>query len=322
MIHLRIVSPTACSDAVLETLEGNRSVCNVIHLQGVARDPEGDLFLADVAREDASIVLADLKHLGVGRDGSIAITDVEAYVSDRAEAAVEHAQGAPSDAVVWEEVEAQTDEQIELSASFLGFMVLSAVLCAIAIFQDSPVLLVGAMVVGPEFGPIAGFCVAIATRRIDVARRSGLALLAGFPLAIAATLLLALVLRATGLTPDQFDGRDSSLSDLISHPDLFAFIVAASAGAAGVLSLSTAKSGAVIGVLVSVTTLPAASNVGIAIAYSDGDALAGSAGQLALNLVAILVSGTTVLTLQRAHYARRRAKHLRDDAIPRQRPAA
>ena len=40
------------------------------------------------------------------------------------------------------------------------------------------------------------------------------------------------------------------------------------------LSLSTAKSGALIGVLISVTTIPAAANIGVAAAYQDWDELA------------------------------------------------
>ncbi len=310
MIHLRIVVPGDKAAEVLSALDHNRSVCHLVHLEGVARDPAGDLVLADVAREDASVVLADLKRLGLGETGSIAITDVEAYVSARADAAVEHARGAPSDAVVWEEVEAHTSEQIELSASFLAFMMLSALLAMVAIFLDSPVLLVGAMVVGPEFGPIAGISVAIATRRAALARRSGLALLAGFPLAIATSLLVTLLLRTTGLTPDSFNGQDSTLAHLIANPDFFAFFVASIAGAAGVLSLSTAKSGALIGVLVSVTTIPAAANVGISIAYGDGPSLAGSLGQLGVNLGSILLAGTLTLAIQRGLYRRRRARHI------------
>ena len=65
------------------------------------------------------------------------------------------------------------------------------------------------------------------------------------------------------------------------------------------LSLSTAKSGALIGVLISVTTIPAAANVGVSAAYRDWSAMGGSAAQLGINLGSIIVSGTAVLDLQR-----------------------
>jgi uncharacterized membrane protein len=97
-------------------------------------------------------------------------------------------------------------------------------------------------------------------------------------------------------------------------PDFFTFFVAACAGAAGMLSLSTAKSGALIGVLISVTTIPAAANVGLAAAYGDGTAWSGSLAQLLINLGSILLAGTAVLFIQRALYQRRRARHLSERA--------
>ena len=209
--------------------------------------------------------------------------------------------------MVWEEVEQRTSESVELSGVFLLFMVLAAMLAAVGIFLDSEILIVGAMVVGPEFGPIAGFCVALVQRRRDLAIRSGVALAVGFPLAIAAVFLASLVYKATELTPAEFTAEDHSVANLISSPDAFTVIVALCAGAAGMLSLSTAKSGALIGVLISVTTIPAAANIGVAAAYGDRDGWTGSLAQLALNLVSIVVAGTLVLAVQRALYARRRS---------------
>jgi uncharacterized hydrophobic protein (TIGR00271 family) len=190
-------------------------------------------------------------------------------------------------------------------------MVLAGIIAAIGIFLDSAILVVGAMVVGPEFGPVAGLCVALVQKRGELVRRSALALAVGFPLAIAATVLATLAFDAAGLIPDDFDSGDHGLSAIISSPDWFAFIVAACAGAAGMLSLSTAKSGALIGVLVSVTTIPAAANIGIAAALGDWDTFGGSAAQLAVNLVAILLAGTLTLYIQRLLYLRRRRRHHR-----------
>jgi len=99
---------------------------------------------------------------------------------------------------------------------------------------------------------------------------------------------------------------------VIASPDFYAVFVALCAGTAGMLSLSTAKSGALIGVLISVTTIPAAANIGVAAAYADWAAFRGSLAQLGVNLGAILVAGTTTLAVQRLIYRRRRAKHLRD----------
>jgi uncharacterized hydrophobic protein (TIGR00271 family) len=309
MVHLRIVAPERRAEQVMDRLCSADSVVNVIRLSEPARRPDGVVIMCDVAREDASVVIADLKELGIHRDGSITLELIDTAISAVADRAEKHARGAPADAVVWEEVEARTNEQVELSGVFLMFMVLAALIATVGIYQDSAILIVGAMVVGPEFGPIAGLCVALVQRRRALARRSGVALAVGFPLAIAATFAATLIFKATGLADADFDQSEHSIANVIASPDVFAFVVAACAGTAGMLSLSTSKSGALIGVLISVTTIPAAANIGVTAAYGDWENFRGSAGQLAINLGAILLSGTATLSVQRLLYVRRRRRH-------------
>ncbi len=310
MVHLRIVAPKDRSRKVVDLLEGSKSTSNLIVLPDAARKPDGDVILCDVAREDASVIIEDLRELGVPRDGSIAIEQVDSQLSADAERAIRAARGAPSDAVVWEEVEARTSESTELGGHFLIFMALSCLIASVGIYLDSPILIIGGMVVGPEFGPIAGLCVAIVYRRADAAWRSLAALAVGFPLAIAAACLFTLAARATGLLDADFESSQHALTDFISHPEAFSFIVAALAGTAGVLSLTSTKSGALIGVLISVTTILAAANIGISAALGDWSEWRGSIEQLAVNLAAILVAGVATLETQRALYRRRRRRHL------------
>jgi uncharacterized hydrophobic protein (TIGR00271 family) len=296
----------------MDLLCGTDSVLNVVRLEERSRRPDGVVIMCDVAREDASVVISDLRKLRIDHEGSIVLSPIDTAISDRAEQAERVAPGAPADAVVWEEVEANTSEQVELSGAFLTFMVLAAVLAAVGIYQDSAILIVGAMVVGPEFGPLAGVCVALVQRQRSLALRSGRALAIGFPLAIVAALLATLTFKATGMAEPTFDQSDHGLANIIASPDPFAFVVAACAGAAGMLSLTTAKSGALIGVLISVTTLPAAANIGVTAAYADWDNFRGSAGQLAINLTAIIAAGTATLAVQRLLYDRRRRRHERE----------
>jgi uncharacterized hydrophobic protein (TIGR00271 family) len=312
MIHLRIVTRGGKSQRALELLEGSDSVSNVVYLANAARSPAGDVIFADVAREDASVVISDLRELGIAEDGAISLDEIDTQISEPGDRAVERARGAPADAVVWEEVEARTNESVELSATFVAFMVMATLLAAVGVYQDSAILIVGAMVVGPEFGPLAGFCVAVVHKRGGLALRSALALAVGFPLAIAAAYLATIAFRGTGLFADDFTQEGHGLANIIAQPDVFTFFVAACAGAAGMLSLSTAKSGALIGVLISVTTIPAAANIGVAAAYQDWSSWRGSVTQLAINLGSIILAGSTVLYVQRLLYIRRKARHLDD----------
>jgi uncharacterized hydrophobic protein (TIGR00271 family) len=314
MVHLRIVVPSHNAEHTLDLLRGTPSVCNLIYLERAAEKPEGDVILCDVAREDASVIVSDLRELDIPREGSIAIEEVDSTVSEVSKRAEEAAVGSPSDAVVWEQVEARTSDNIELGGTFLAFMVLACLIASIGILLDAPILIIGAMVVGPEFGPIAALCVAVVQRRPEVAKRSLAALAVGFPAAITAAFAFTELARAVGLTPDGFVVSAHPLTHFISHPDSFSLIVAVIAGIAGMLSLTSAKSGALIGVLISVTTIPAAANIGVAAAFSDWSEWRGAMAQLSLNLTGILIAGIATLYLQRRLYVRRRIKHLDSEA--------
>jgi uncharacterized hydrophobic protein (TIGR00271 family) len=314
VVHLRIVVPSHTAEHALDLLDATPSVCNLIYLERAAHKPEGDVILCDVAREDASVIVGDLKEFGIHEEGSIAMEDIDSQISKASERAEKAAAGAPSDAVVWEEVEARTSENTELSASFLLFMILACLIASVGILLDSPILIIGAMVVGPEFGPIAGLCVAAVQRRRDLVKRSLFPLVIGFPLGITAAFLFALAIKGLDLTPTGFSASVHPNTHFISHPDEFSFIVAVFAGTAGMLSLTNAKSGALVGVLISVTTIPAAANIGVAAAYGDGGEWRGAQAQLAVNLSAILLAGIVTLFIQRKLYQRRRRAHLHDEA--------
>jgi uncharacterized hydrophobic protein (TIGR00271 family) len=312
VIHLRVVAPEDVAHQALELLTASPAVLNIVHLHGAASKPDGDVILCDVAKEEASVVLADLKELDIPRVGSIAVEHIDTALSDAAVAAEEAAPGLPSDAVVWEEVEARASEETELSMSFVLFMIGAMQIAAVGIVLDQPILIVGAMVVGPEFGPLAGISVALVNLEPMLAKRSLTALLVGFPVGVLGALLTTLVFVKTGAFPDEFETGDHPLTNFITEPDFLSFFVAFVGGSVGVLSLTSAKSGALVGVLISITTIPAASNIGVAAAYGRWDDAAGAAGQLAINLSGIVAAGVITLFIQRRYYVARRRRHLKD----------
>jgi uncharacterized hydrophobic protein (TIGR00271 family) len=155
------------------------------------------------------------------------------------------------------------------------------------------------MVVGPEFGPIAGLCVALVLRERTLAMRSLRALVIGFPAAIGVTVLATLLARVAGLVEPAMLDSEHPLTSFISRPDAFSFVVAFLAGIAGILSLTAAKSGALIGVLISVTTVPAAGSTAVALALGEPGMARGSALQLAVNLCGMVIAGTLTLLFER-----------------------
>jgi len=306
MMHLRVICPADTTQAVLDLLHAEPGTANVVIHRGAAIDPIGDVIICDIARESATGVIAELKTLAVHERGSIALDSIAVAISDAARRAELAAPGGGDDAVVWEEIEQRTGEESRLSVTFLLFLTIATIIAGIGVLLDQPILIVGAMVVGPEFGPLAALCVGIIRWRPPVIARSLLALVVGFVVAIGVTLLVTLGLTALGVINREMLLADRPLTDFIWRPDALSWVVAFLAGVAGVLSLTAAKSGALIGVLISVTTVPAAGNIAVALAYGVPDEALGSSLQLVINLSAIVFAGTLTLAIQRVlgHSAR------------------
>jgi uncharacterized hydrophobic protein (TIGR00271 family) len=298
VIHLRLIVPARLGPSVLDHLRGHRGAAHLVHLPGASLAPVGDVVLCDVAREAANEVVEWLQLQGVHREGAITIETTDAVVSDAAARADALAPGEGGDALIWEQLEARARAEATPTASFLVFIAVAAVIALIGILLDSPILIVGAMVVGPEYGPIAATCVALARRRARGASRAISALLVGLVVATVASFVATLLFRATGLAGDGFELTDRELTSFISHPDGLGAVVAVLAGVVGMLSLTQSRSGSLVGVLVSVTTIPAVANMGAAAAYGNWGELGGAAAQLAINVLGLLVAGVVTLLVQ------------------------
>ena len=155
------------------------------------------------------------------------------------------------------------------------------------------------MVVGPEYNAIMGIALGIDKRDTPPVVWGALALLAGFTAAIILTLIFGLVIRWSGHTPQAYSLGVRPVSSLIDSPNLFSLIVAVLAGIVGVVSLTEARAAALIGVFISVTTIPAAADIGLSIAYTNWAEARGSAFQLLLNVAVLIAIGAAGLRLQR-----------------------
>ncbi|MFZ4181508.1 DUF389 domain-containing protein [Streptomyces sp. R02] len=310
MLHLRLITPSGQTEDAVRLIEKTVGTTHLCVLTGAARDPAGDVILCDVARESADDLLSGLKNLNLDTTGSIAVENVDLSLSDRADRAEKEAPGEGADAVLWEQLTEATHEESTLSVTYLAFLTLATMIAACGVVLDNAILIVGAMAVGPEFGPLAGISTAAVQRKPRLALRSLTALLVGFAAAIVLTVLFSLFMNAVGLfTQQQLEGERPQ-TGFVYAPDWFSFVVAVLAGAAGTLSLTSAKSGALVGVAISVTTVPAAANAAVALSYGDTTQTWGSTEQLLLNLLGITLAGTLTLLTQK-HLWRRQHSRLR-----------
>ncbi|MEU0788332.1 DUF389 domain-containing protein [Streptomyces sp. NPDC006173] len=308
MLHLRLITPADRTDDVVRLIDGTVGTAHLVVLPGAARNPVGDVVLCDVAREAGDELIGGLRDLGIDRTGSIAVEDIDLSLSKRADKAEADAPGEGADAVLWEHLEEATHEESTLSVTYVAFITIATMIAACGVVLDNAVLIVGAMAVGPEFGPLAGLCTALVQRGPRLAVRSLTALLAGFAIAMAVTVLFSLFMDGVGLfTEAQLEGPRPN-TGFVYAPDWFSFVVAVLAGAAGMLSLTSAKSGALVGVAISVTTVPAAANAAVALSYGDMGQTWGSTKQLLFNLLGIVLAGILTLMAQKWFWALQRGR--------------
>lgn len=307
-------------DTVIAVLEAEPGAVHVVRLRDAAVEPPGDVVEADLARESVDGVLRALRELGCARHGGIVLETLDTVVSDAATRAEHAAPGEGIDAVVWDELLARTGQSARLSVTFVVMLTIACLLAAIGVVTNSAVTVVGAMVLGPEYGPLAALAVAVFRRDGPLARTAGTALAVGFGIAVAVTALGAAGARAAGLVPD------NALIDLSGVAFVYqvgplSLVVALLAGVAGMVALIAGESsGVLVGVFISVTTVPAAGFAAVAVVLADGAGAASSLLQLAANVAGVVIAGVGVLLLVQVSRRRRRSQPSRSRRVHEHQP--
>jgi uncharacterized hydrophobic protein (TIGR00271 family) len=304
MLHVRVVSPPSVTARLLDRLADLPGVSNLVVLEGAAQRPDGDAVFLDVDHGAANPVFRALRGLGLDHDGAIIVEQVDASLAAAAAPAGRIGSPASEAAPVWEMVEATIRGGAVYPPSFFILLAIAGLIAAVGILTNSQILIVGAMVVGPEYSAIIAAALGISKRERGLVRDGLLALVSGFSAAIVVTLAFGLAVRADGKAPQPFLDGVRPVSDLINTPNVFSVVVAILAGIVGVVSLTEARAGALIGVFISVTTIPAAADIGVSLAFGSWREAGGSSLQLLLNVILLVAVGAGGLGTQRAIWRR------------------
>jgi uncharacterized hydrophobic protein (TIGR00271 family) len=296
-----VYCPAELSADVQQVFAVTPTVSSRALYSGASQVPAGDVIEADIPREAANEIVDALIALGVQEQGSIQLLPVGTWISRTGLAAEHRAPGEGADAVVWSEVIERAYSESRLTWAFITFMVLATLLAAIAIVTDSVILVIGAMVLGPEFVPIAALGLGLVRRRPHLFRQAARSLAIGFSVSILVTAAIALVARLGGLvTLADISVEQRPGTAFIYEPNVWSLVVAVIAGAAGVLSLTSGKSGGLVGVFISVTTIPASGNIALALVFAEWTELWGSVTTLVVNIIGMALAGWLTLALQQS----------------------
>jgi uncharacterized hydrophobic protein (TIGR00271 family) len=287
VINLEVFGESAAMRDVAELLDDADGVSRV-RLVDATRAGHS-IVVAAVRPRVADTLLGELRRQGVP-DPDITLSRIEVVARaahDRAEASF-----------VWEDVLGMAWLNARPLARYLAFMFVAGVVACYGVIERNVILIVGAMAISPDLLPITAVAVGLVGRRLRLAGQALLTLALGLGVASGTAAMFALAQDWLDLIPSGFNIDATVLGSLTTVNDE-TIAVALAAGVAGMLALETRASSGV-GVAISVTTIPAAGYLGVAVGLGEFGNLGGALAVLGTNVAMLVVGASATLAVQRA----------------------
>ena len=273
--------------ALAQSLDENDDVSRV-RLAGATR-PGHAVVLAVVQPFAVDELLDDLRRLDVP-DSDVTLTRVEVLGRSRSDAG--------EAGLVWEDVLGMAARNSRPVARYLAFMLAAGVIASYGVIDYNVILIVGAMAISPDLLPITAVGVGLVDRRSRLVGRALLTLTLGMAAASCAAAASVFLQDQFDRIPASFD-IDSTVLGSLTHVNNETIVVALVAGVVGMLALETRASSGV-GVAVSVTTIPAAAYLGVALGLGKTGEAGGALGVLGANVAMLVVAASGTLIVQRS----------------------
>ena len=217
--------------------------------------------------------------------------------------------GSPEASLVWTDVLGTAWLNARPIARYLAFMIVAGVIGCYGVIDNNAILIVGAMAVAPDLLPITAIGVGVVGREPGLAARALLTLAVGLGVSAVAAAVVSFILDQLELLPSGFNIQQTGVLESLTSVSNETIVVAFVAGVAGMLALETRASSGV-GVAISVTTIPVAAYLGVALGIGELGKATSSLGVLGAN-VALMVLGAVVTLALQAMLKRRAGEYER-----------
>jgi len=206
------------------------------------------------------------------------------------EATEEKKEAPPPQRVSREELYADLTEGLAVSWQFMVMVALAAIVAAVGLLRDSATVIIAAMVIAPLLKPNLALALGTTLGDLDLIRTSIRVNLAGMALGLGVAAIVGMTL------PIDPETREIALRTWVGPGDI---VLATASGIAAALSVTTAASSALIGVMVAVALMPPLVVVGLLLGEGQTAAAAGAAELLAVNIVCVNLAGVATFWVQK-----------------------
>ncbi|MEF8829080.1 MAG: TIGR00341 family protein [Haloarcula sp.] len=233
-------------------------------------------------------VLEELRDVGINDDGYTVVVDANTVISSQFDELEEkYAEEEDEDRIAREELTSKANDLAPSMSNYALMTVISAIIATAGLLLDSPAVVVGSMVIAPLIGPAMTANVGTVVDDHEMFVQGVKLQAIGLGLAVGSATAFALIVRYANVIPPLADVTTVGQIRERVAPDFLSLIVALGAGAAGVVSLTSGVSTALVGVMIAVALIPPAATVGIGIAWGQPLVSLGSAVLVLVNVLSI-----------------------------------
>jgi len=241
-------------------------------------------------------VLESLRDAGLDDDAFTVVLEANTVVSRRFEKLQEtYADERDEDRIAKDELVASAASLAPGLRTYVLMTVVSAVIATAGLLLDSPAVVVGSMVIAPLVGPAMAASVGTVVDDAEMFVRGVRLQVLGLLLAIGSAFVFAFLVRQVHLVAPVAD--ITAIPEIRERvaPDFLSLVIAVGAGVAGIVSLTTGVSAALVGVMIAVALIPPAATVGIGLAWGQPLVSLGAGVLVLVNVLSINLAALVVL---------------------------
>ncbi|MCG5511968.1 TIGR00341 family protein [Ectothiorhodospira shaposhnikovii] len=188
-----------------------------------------------------------------------------------------------------EELYTRMAKEGNLDRNFVMLIFLSTIAATIGLAEDNTAVVIGSMVIAPLLGPVITFAFGVSMGARALAMRALFTAFVGLGLAVLLSLVIGFLWPVSVSNAEVLARTEVNVAHVV---------LALTAGAAGVLALTSGITTRLVGVMVAVALLPPAAVFGMLLGKGEFEPAMGAALLLGVNVICVIIAAQFVFLFQ------------------------